>query len=181
MGSNGSGETQRHQIHLGVWDWPEGAACCTGEVNAFHLQKFTFNRSPTVTGGRFTLHPTSWKTWKDLGNCCSSLGLTSVLGKIVGLPPLGIHFQTHEGLEGTINTNLAKPDSAWPPNCLLWWLMATQMMKSSSDLSKGFDSVSHSTPIWKLSFFSCLSSHPDECSCEHHHPHVSHLSFALIL
>lgn len=61
---------------------------------------------------------------KDLGNC-QSLGLTSVLGKIVELPPLAIHFQTQEGQEGTIDTSLAKPDSAWPtqlPSVMKWWL-----------------------------------------------------------
>lgn len=48
-----------------------------------------------------------------------------MLGKTVGLRPLGIHFQTHEGQEGTINTNLAKPDSAWStqlPSLMKWWL-----------------------------------------------------------
>lgn len=78
-----------------------------------------------VNGRRLTLHPFFKKgKKKDLGNC-QSLSPTSVLGKLVGLPSLGIHFQTQEGQEGTINTNSAKPDSAWPiqlPSAMKWWL-----------------------------------------------------------
>lgn len=36
------------------------------------------------------------------------------------------------------------------------------------------------TLIWKLSFSLHLFLHLGECSCEHHHPHVSQVSFALV-
>lgn len=92
MGSNRLEDTQKCQMRLGGSDSPEGAACCFSETSAYHLQKFTANGRPTATGTRLTLHP----FLRKVGNC-RSLGLTSVLGKTVESPPLGIHFQIHEG------------------------------------------------------------------------------------